>query len=86
VLFSDSYTAPYRTVTGQLVLAVVLGLFAGSFARARSLAASKPSAPFLPVVGQRLDPTELRIVAALTGTADTTPARDVAWAATEVAR
>ena len=68
VLFSDAYTAPYRTVSGQVALAVVLGLFATSFLWIRKLAMAKPATPFLPVAGQSIDPMEARIVAALTGT------------------
>ena len=69
VLFSDAYTTPYRTVAGQIALAVVLGLFATSFAWIRKLAMAKPATPFLPVTGQTADPMEARIVAALTGAA-----------------
>ena len=68
VLFSDAYTAPYRTVAGQIALAVVLGLFATSFVWIRKLAMAKPATPFLPVAGQAVDPMEARIVTALTGT------------------
>jgi len=67
VLFSSSYTAPYRTVNGQLALTIVLGLFACSFVWIRSLAGSRPPARFLPTVGQPVDPLEVRIVAGLTG-------------------
>lgn len=70
VLFSDAYTAPYRSVSGQVALAVVLGLFATSFLWIRKLAMAKPAAPFLPVAGQTVDPLEARIVAALTGTGE----------------
>ena len=68
VLFSDAYTAPYRTVAGQIALAVVIGLFATSFLWIRKLAMAKPATPFLPIAGQSIDPMEARIVAALTGT------------------
>jgi tight adherence protein B len=66
VLFSRTYTAPYRSVAGQLALAVVIGLFAISFAWIRKLAIATPPAPFLPRAGQSTDPMEQRIVAALT--------------------
>lgn len=68
VLFSDAYTAPYRTVAGQIALAIVLGLFATSFLWIRKLAMAKPATPFLPVAGQLIDPMHARIIAALTGT------------------
>jgi Flp pilus assembly protein TadB len=67
VLFSSSYTAPYRTVNGQLALTIVLGLFACSFVWIRALAGSRPPARFLPTAGQPVDPVDVRIVAGLTG-------------------
>lgn len=71
VLFSSAYTAPYRTVAGQVVLAVVLGLFAASFVWIRALARGHPPVPYLPVTGSQPDPMEARIVATLTGPAPT---------------
>ena len=74
VLFSGgSYTAPYRSVDGQIVLAVVLGMFAASFVWIRKLAATKPPNRFLPRAGQRMDQLELQIVANLTGGMDGPP-------------
>ena len=74
VLFSGgSYTAPYRSVDGQIVLAVVLGMFAASFVWIRRLAASTPPNRFLPHTGQRMDHLELQIVADLTGGMDGPP-------------
>jgi Flp pilus assembly protein TadB len=66
VLFSHTYTAPYRSVTGQVALAVVMGLFATSFAWSRKLASAKPATPFLPRAGRQIDPMEQRIISALT--------------------
>lgn len=66
VLFSSTYTAPYRSVAGQVALAVVMGLFATSFAWIRKLASAKPATPFLPRAGQQIDPMEQRIITALT--------------------
>jgi Flp pilus assembly protein TadB len=66
VLFSHTYTAPYRSVAGQVALAVVMGLFATSFAWIRKLASAKPATPFLPRAGQQIDPMEQRIITALT--------------------
>lgn len=78
VLFSDTYTAPYRSVAGQFALAVVLGLFGISFGWIRALAVAKPPTPFLPVAGRPVDPMEQRIVAALTGGAQHAPPRPAA--------
>jgi hypothetical protein len=66
VLFSHTYTAPYRSVAGQVALAVVMGLFATSFAWIRQLASAKPATPFLPRAGQQVDPMEQRLISALT--------------------
>src|SRR5664280_270034 len=82
VLFSHTYTAPYRSVAGQVALAVVIGLFATSFAWIRKLAMAKPATPFLPRAGKPIDPMEQRIICALTTgaeapqTSSTTAARD----------
>jgi len=74
-LFSGgSYTAPYRSVNGQIALAVVLAMFAAAFVWIRRLAGSRPPSPFLPRAGQRLDAVELQLVAHLTGSAATTTA------------
>ena len=67
VVFSQSYTAPYRTVGGQVALAIVMGLFTTSFVWIRKLASAKPVTPFLPQAGQAIDPMEQRIISALTG-------------------
>ena len=73
VLFSHTYTAPYRSVAGQVALAVVIGLFATSFAWIRKLAMAKPTTPFLPRAGQEVDPMEQRIIAALTAGPEVRP-------------
>lgn len=71
VMFSGgSYTKPYGTVGGQLVLAIVLAMFTTSFLWIRKLAGARPPSPFLPRNGERMDEIELRIVATLTGTKD----------------
>jgi len=76
VLFSHTYTAPYRSVAGQVALAVVIGLFAASFGWIRKLASSKPATPFLPRAGKEIDLIEQRIISALTSAPEpTTPAR-----------
>ncbi len=66
VLFSHTYTAPYRSVAGQVALAVVIGLFATSFGWIRKLAMAEPATPFLPRADKGIDPMEQRIIAALT--------------------
>lgn len=72
VVFSGgSYTEPYNSVGGQIVLLIVLGMFAISFLWIRQLAGGRPPSRFLPRVGQRMDEVELRIVASLTGTGET---------------
>lgn len=71
VMFSGgSYTRPYGTSAGQLVLAIVLAMFTTSFLWIRKLAGARPPSPFLPQSGQRMDEIELQIVATLTGTED----------------
>lgn len=47
VLFSGDYVQPYATPTGQVVLAVVAGIFAFAFAWMRRLAEQQPMARFL---------------------------------------
>ena len=66
-LFGGTYVQPYDTFTGQLALAVVLGIFALGFAWMRRLAGSTPVMPFLARPGQRDAPEDLAIVAGLTG-------------------
>lgn len=73
VLFSHTYTAPYRSVPGQVALAVVIGLFATSFAWIRKLAMAKPTTPFLPRAGMEIDPMEQRIISALTASPGVAP-------------
>ena len=79
VLFSHTYTAPYRSVAGQVALAVVIGLFATSFGWMRTLARAKPATPFLPRAGQQIDPMEQRIIAALTSAPEPSTATHGAW-------
>jgi tight adherence protein B len=47
VVFSHAYVQPYTSAGGQLALAVVIGLFAASFAWMRRLAGGEPAATFL---------------------------------------
>ena len=64
LLVGGAYTDPYRTVAGQLVLAIVLGLFAAAFLWIRRLAASRPARPFLPSA-EGLGAVDVAVVAAL---------------------
>ena len=66
-LFGGTYVHPYDTFTGQVALAVVLGIFAAGFAWMRRLAGSTPVMPFLARPGQTDAPEDLAIVAGLTG-------------------
>ncbi len=66
LLVGGAYTDPYRTVTGQLVLVIVLGLFGAAFLWIRRLAASRPARPFLPTSAEGLGAVDAAVVAALT--------------------
>jgi Flp pilus assembly protein TadB len=78
VVFSGgSYTKPYSSVGGQIVLLIVLGMFTISFLWIRKLAGARPPSRFLPRAGQRMDETELRIVATLTGAGEPAAAEQV---------
>jgi tight adherence protein B len=46
-LFARGWVAPYSSMTGQLVLAVLMAGFIGAFVRMRSVAASEPEPRFL---------------------------------------
>ena len=45
--FAPAWVAPYSSPSGQLVLALLIGIFIAAFMRMRSLAASRPAARFL---------------------------------------
>lgn len=70
VLFSRSYVAPYGSVGGQLILAVVVGLFGASFFWMRRLAGGEPAVPFLARPDARIADKDLRVVGHLTGLSD----------------
>ena len=73
VMFSGgSYTRPYGTPAGQLVLAIVLAMFTTSFLWIRKLAGARPPSRFLPRSGERMDDLEVQIVATLISTEDST--------------
>lgn len=46
-LFAPGWVAPYSTVTGQLVLVVLMGMFVAAFVRMRSLSEAEPQPRFL---------------------------------------
>jgi tight adherence protein B len=66
-VFSRDYVAPYRSVGGQVALAIVVGLFAASFVWLRRLAGGEPAAPFLNRPDAQVAAADLRIVHHLTG-------------------
>jgi tight adherence protein B len=66
-VFSRDYVAPYRSVGGQLALAVVVGLFAASFLWLRCLAGGEPAAAFLNGPDPSVAAADLQIVHHLTG-------------------
>ncbi|ACV79107.1 type II secretion system F family protein [Nakamurella multipartita] len=47
VVFGGDYVRPYSTLSGQVVLAIVVGIFAAAFAWLRRLADQRPVARFL---------------------------------------
>jgi hypothetical protein len=46
-IFARGWVAPYSTVTGQLVLVALMGMFVAAFIRMRSLSESEPQPRFL---------------------------------------
>lgn len=76
VVFSGAYIEPYATPAGQVVLALVVGIFAASFLWMRKLSAQRPVAPFLARPGQALDPVETRLMATIF-TPDHSPGKKV---------
>ena len=67
VIFSQAYVKPYASVSGQVTLAVVVGLFAAAFIWMRKLAGGDPVQPFLSRGENVIDDAELRVIAHLTG-------------------
>ena len=67
VVFAPVFIHPYQGTTGQVVLAVVLGLFAAAFAVMRRLTAPEKVLPFLPRDGSRPVEKDYAVIAALTG-------------------
>jgi len=67
VIFSQAYVKPYTSVSGQVTLAVVVGLFAAAFVWMRKLAGGDPVQPFLSRGENVIDDADLRVIAHLTG-------------------
>ncbi len=67
VIFSQTYVKPYASVSGQVTLAVVVGLFAAAFVWMRKLAGGDPVQPFLSRGENAIDDADLRVIAHLTG-------------------
>ena len=66
-VFGGDYVAAYDSVAGQVVLAVVCGIFAAAFVWMRRLAGSETVQPFLARPDQVADPAEIALVSSLTG-------------------
>ena len=66
-VLGNGYAKPYRTAAGEVVLAVVVGIFAVGFAWMRRLSGSAPIPPFLARAGQAPAQDEIQLVASLTG-------------------
>jgi len=64
---SRDYVAPYASFTGQIVLLVVLAMFATGFAWMRRLSTTPHADRFLTDPDHRLDATDTHLIAALTG-------------------
>lgn len=58
VVFGGDYVRPYSTMSGQVVLAIVVGIFAGAFAWLRRLADQRPVARFLQRPPSAAQPSE----------------------------
>jgi Flp pilus assembly protein TadB len=74
VVFAPIFIHPYRGVVGQLMLAVVVGLFAAAFAVMRKLSTPTRVLPFLPRSGGPLTRRDYQVIAALTATPTSGPA------------
>ena len=74
-LFGGTYMKPYDTFGGQVALLIVCALFVSGFAWMRKLAGSSAAEPLLTRPGMSLSAEELHLVALLTDTARTGPAR-----------
>jgi tight adherence protein B len=66
-LFNPTFVQPYNSVTGQLVMLLVVGIFAGAFLLMRQLAGGDTSEPFLNAPGARIGDTDHELIAHLTG-------------------
>lgn len=66
-VFGGDYVAAYDSVAGQIVLAVVCGIFAAAFVWMRRLAGAETVQPFLARPDQVADAAEIALVSSLTG-------------------
>jgi tight adherence protein B len=64
-IFNPEYLKPYDSAVGQVVLAVVMGIFASSLVRMRRLSVQEPVPAFLARPGRAPDALESRLVAIL---------------------
>jgi tight adherence protein B len=67
VLFSHDYVQPYNTLGGQLMLLIVLALFAAGFFWMRQLAGGETAQPFLARPDARIADRDAKVLAHLTG-------------------
>jgi hypothetical protein len=65
VVFAPIFIHPYRGSTGQLMLAIVVGLFAAAFAVMRKLSTPARVLPFLPRADAGLTERDYAVIAAL---------------------
>jgi hypothetical protein len=66
VIFAPIFIQPYRGATGQVMLAIVVALFAAAFAVMRKLSTPGRVLPFLPRDRSRLTDRDHAVIAALT--------------------
>jgi tight adherence protein B len=66
VVFAPIFIHPYRGSTGQLMLAIVVGLFAAAFAVMRKLSTPARVLPFLPRGDAQLTERDHAVISALT--------------------
>jgi Flp pilus assembly protein TadB len=73
VVFAPIFIHPYRGSTGQLMLAIVVGLFAAAFAVMRKLSTPARVLPFLPRGDAQLTERDYAVISALTAPNGTLP-------------
>jgi hypothetical protein len=73
VVFAPIFIHPYRGSTGQLMLAIVVGLFAAAFAVMRKLSTPARVLPFLPRATAQPTERDYVVISALTAPHRTPP-------------